>query len=194
MTSAPGSFQLPVLNFRSASQRFFLGTEKRKARTAICAFVVFVLGVSIATPAFAKDKSSYTQVGHNINVGPNEQVSDVTCFACSIRVRGHVAGDVTAFGGSIVIEDHAQVAGDVTTFGGDIRLDQGVKVAGDATVFGGQIRRDPAASISGDVTTMGGHGWLVPIVLAPFLAIGLLIAFVIWLVQRRRGPAPAVAA
>jgi hypothetical protein len=192
MTSAPGNFRITVLSFRSASQRFFLRTEKRKARTAFCALVVFCL--VIATPTFAKDKSSYTQVGHNINVGPNEQVSDVTCFACSIRVRGQVAGDVTAFGGSIVIEDHAHVAGDVTTFGGDIRLDEGVKVAGDATVFGGQIRRDPAATISGDVTSMGGHGWLVPIVLAPFLVLGLLIAFVIWLVQRKRGPAAAVAA
>jgi hypothetical protein len=149
----------------------------------------------MATPAFATDKSSYTQVGHNINVGPNDQVSDVTCFGCSIRVRGQVAGDVTAFGGNIVIEEHAQVAGDVTTFGGDIRLDQGVKVAGGATVFGGQIRRDPGASISGDVTTMGGHGWLVPIVLAPFLAIGLLVAFLIWVVQRARKPsAPALSA
>ena len=195
MTSAPSNFRITVLSFRcfrSASQRFFLRTEKRKARTAFCVLVVFCLG--IATPAFAKDKSSYTQVGHNINVGPNDQVSDVTCFACSIRVRGQVAGDVTAFGGSIVIEDHAQVTGDVTTFAGDIRLDQGAKVTGDATVFGGQIRRDPAASISGDVTSMGGHGWLVPIVLAPFLVLGLLVAFVIWLVQRRRGPAAAVAA
>jgi hypothetical protein len=70
-----------------------------------------------------------------------------------------------------------------------------VKVAGGATVFGGQIRRDPGASISGDVTTMGGHGWLVPIVLAPFLAIGLLVAFLIWVVQRARKPsAPALSA
>jgi cytoskeletal protein CcmA (bactofilin family) len=122
--------------------------------------VLFCLALS--SVAFAKDNPSFTQVGHNITIGPNAQVGDLTCFACSIRVRGQVAGDVTAFGGSIVIEDQAQVAGDVTTFGGDIRLDEAVKVAGDATVFGGQIRRDPAATISGDVTSMGGHGWLVP--------------------------------
>jgi cytoskeletal protein CcmA (bactofilin family) len=155
--------------------------------------VLFCLALS--SVAFAKDKTSYTQVGHNISIGPNDQVADVTCFACSVRVRGQVAGDVTVFGGSVVIEDRAQVAGDVTTFGGDIRLDEGVKIAGDATVFGGQIRRDPAATISGDVTSMGGHRWLVPIILAPFLALGLLVAFVIWLVQRRRTPStPAVAA
>jgi hypothetical protein len=145
--------------------------------------------------AFAKGNPSYTQFGHNITIGPNDRVADVTCFACSVRVRGEVAGDVTTFGGSVVIEEHAQVAGDVTTFGGDIRLDEGVNVAGDAAVFGGQIRRDPAAKISGDVTSMGGHGWLLPIVLAPFLAIGLVVAFLIWLVRRMRRPSsPALAA
>ena len=145
--------------------------------------------------AFAKANPDYTQVGHNINIGPNEEVGDLTCFGCSIRVRGQVAGDVTAFAGSIVIEDNAQVAGDVTAFGGDIRLDQAVKVAGSATVFGGQIRRDPKATISGDVTAMGGRVWLVPILLSPLLVLGLLIAFVIWLVQRMRRPSiPAAAA
>jgi len=156
-------------------------------------FVLLCLALSI--PAFAKNNPSYTQFGHNINIGPSEAVGELTCFSCSIRVRGQVAGDVTTFGGSIVIEDQGQVAGDVTTFGGDIRLDRGVKIAGDATVFGGQIRRDSGATISGDVTSMGGHGWLVPIVLIPFVVLGLLVAFVIWLVQRVRRPStPAMAA
>jgi len=190
MNKVPGNFQFRVLHSQSASQRFFFRTENhRRLRTVFGALVVFCLALS--SVAFAKDNRSYTQVGHSINIGPNDQVADVTCFACSVRVRGQVAGDVTVFGGSVILEDHAQVAGDVTTFGGDIRLDEGVKVAGDATVFGGQIRRDPAATISGDVTSMGGHGWLVPIILAPFLALGLLVAFVIWLVQRRRTPAVA---
>jgi len=149
----------------------------------------------LSTPAFAKDKPSYTQVGHNITIGPNDQVGELTCFGCSIRVRGQVAGDVTAFGGSIVLEDQGQVAGDVTVFGGNVRLDRAVKVAGEVTVFGGEIRRDPTATISGDVTTMGGHGMLVPILLAPFVILGLLIALVIWLVQRTRRPsAPAMPA
>lgn len=132
--------------------------------------------LSLASAAHAKDNPSYTQVGHNISIGPNEEVSDLTCFGCSIRVRG-------------------QVAADVTVFGGDIRLDQAVKVAGDATVFAGQIRRDPQATISGDVTSMGGHVWLVPVLLSPFLILGMLIAFVIWLVQRISRPSmPAAAA
>ena len=151
--------------------------------------------LSLASAALAKNNPSYTQVGHNISIGPHDEVSDLTCFGCSIRIRGRVAGDVTVFGGSVVIEDQAQVAGDVTVFGGDIRLDQAVKVAGDATVFAGQIRRDPQATISGDVTSMGGRVWLIPVLLAPFLILGLLITFVIWLVRRLSRPSlPATAA
>lgn len=156
--------------------------------------IVTLLFLTLSSTAFAKANPSFTQVSHNISTGPNEQTGDLTCFGCSIRVRGPVAGDVTAFAGSIVIEDGGQVAGDVTAFAGNIRLDRNVKVAGDATVFGGEIRRDSQATISGDTTSMGGHGWLVPILLAPFLIVGLLVAFVIWLVQRmRRTSAPAAA-
>jgi predicted acyltransferase (DUF342 family) len=156
---------------------------------------VALLCLALSSSAFAKDNPEYTQFGHNISIGPNEKVSELTCFGCSIHVRGQVTGDVTAFLGSIVIDDKAQVAGDVTAFGGNVRLGQGVQVAGDATVFGGEIRRDPQATISGDVTAMGGRGWLVPILLAPFVILGLMIAFVIWLVRRRRRPyAPAAAA
>jgi Polymer-forming cytoskeletal len=168
-------------------------TARRGSPSRLLAFTLFCLALS--SSAFAKNNPSYTQVGHNISIGPNQEVGELTCFGCSIRVRGQVAGDVTAFGGSIVIEDQGQVAGDVTAFGGSIRLDQAVKVAGDVTVFGGEIRRDQQARISGDVTSMGGRGWLVPILLAPFVILGILIAFVVWLIQRLRRPSsPAVPA
>ena len=155
---------------------------------------LLLLCLSLSTAALAKENPSYTQLGRNISVGPNDKTGDLTCFGCSIRVRGQVAGDVTAFGGSVVIEDQGQVAGDVTGFGGDIRLDKGVKVAGDVTVFGGEIHRDPQANIAGDVTSMGGRGWLVVIFLTPIVVLGLLVAFVVWLVQRLRRPSMPPAA
>jgi hypothetical protein len=161
----------------------------RTSRFAAFTFLCFTL-----TAAFAKDNPSYTQVGHSINIGPNEKVGDLTCFGCSIHVRGQVAGDVTAFGGNIVLEDNAQVAGDVTAFAGDVRLDQSVTVAGDATVFGGRIRRDAQATISGDVTSMGGRGWFVPILLLPFLILGGFIALIIWIIRRLLRPSLPVAA
>jgi len=84
-------------------------------------------------------------------------------------VRGHVSGDVTAFGGSIVVEDQGQVNGDASAFGGDIRIDKEAKVAHDVAVFGGRIRRDPAATVGGDVTTIGGPGWIFLIFLTPLI-------------------------
>jgi len=157
-----------------------------------CATLVMCLGLSVGTPiiAFADDNASVTQVGHNISVGSDQKVGDLTCFGCSIHVRGsEVAGDITAFGGTITVEDQGQVAGDVTSFGGDVRLDKAVKVSGDVTVFGGQVRRDPETRIGGDVTSMGGRGWIIPILLFPFVLLGLLIAFVVWLIQRLLRPA-----
>lgn len=155
---------------------------------ALCWFLLSGIG-------FGVNNRSYTKIGQDISVGPTEQVADLTCVACSIRVRGQVAGDVTAVGGSVVIEDPAQVAGDITAVGGDVRLNQGVKVAGDATVVGGDLHRDPQATVAGDVTTMGGRGWVLPVLLAPFILLGLLVALVLWLVQRARRPSlPAAAA
>jgi hypothetical protein len=145
--------------------------------------------LTLSTAAFAAAKADRTQLGRDITVGPNEEAGEVTCVGCSIRIRGQVSGDVTTVGGNIFIEDQGQVAGDVTAVAGDARLDKEVKVAGEVTVVGGELRHDPRASISGDITTVGGRGWIIPLLLAPFLILGLLIAFVVWIVQFLRRPA-----
>jgi Polymer-forming cytoskeletal len=148
--------------------------------------LVSILGGS----AIADSPHDRTQVGRSITVGPDEEVSDVTCFGCGVRVRGHVHGDVTTFGGSVVLEDQAQVDGDLTTFAGSVRLDGGTRVGGDVTVFGGRLRREPSASIGGSVSNMGSVGWLLLllIVLIPFIVLGGLVALLIWLIQRLTRP------
>jgi len=147
--------------------------------------------IALSTAAFGRDR---TQVGSNINVGPNEQVGDATCFGCSILVRGQVSGDVTAFGGSVVIEDQGQVGGDITTFGGGVRLDKEANVRRDVTVFGGRIQRDPAASVGGDVTNMGGPGWMVVIFMAPIIFLGLFVLLIVWVIRKLLRPASPVTA
>jgi len=158
----------------------------------ICWWLLF-LG-AISSTAFADGARDRTQFGHNISVGPGEEVAEGTCFGCSVRVRGHVTGDVTTFGGSIVVEDEGQIGGDATSFGGDVRLEKGVKILGDVTVFGGQLRRDATASVSGDVTNFGGTGWLLLIFALPLVILGAFVAFVIWLVRRLTRPSMPVAA
>jgi cytoskeletal protein CcmA (bactofilin family) len=157
-------------------------------------FACLLFAGTLSRAAFADDSHDRTHFGHNISIGPGEEVADVTCFACSVRVRGHVAGDVTTFGGSVVVEDDGQIAGDTTSFGGDVRLDKGVKVAGDVTVFGGRLRRDAAAVVSGDVTAFSGTGWLFLVFGLPLVMLGAFVALVIWLVRRLKRPAIPVAA
>lgn len=153
--------------------------------------LIFVTAIS--TSALADGPRERTQFGHDIVVGPNEEVSDATCFGCTIRIRGHVTGDVTTFGGSVVLED-GDIAGDTTTFGGNVRLGRGVKVNGDVTVFGGRIRRDPEATIQGDVANFGGPIWVFLIFGLPLVVLGAFIALIVWLVRRLLRPAVPAAA
>lgn len=152
---------------------------------------------TLTSTAFAATNQDpdYTQIGHNVNVGAGQQVGDVTCVGCSIHIRGTISGDATTIGGSIYVEDQGQVSGDVTSVAGSIRLGSEAKVKGDATVVGGEIRRAAGAQVSGDVTSVGGTFWGIMILICPLLILGLIIALVIWLVQRNRGQAvPAAAA
>jgi len=160
-------------------------------RRMLCLLLVLALGA----PAFADGSHDRTQFGHDISIGTDEKVADVTCFSCSVRVRGHVDGDVTTFGGSVVVERDAFVGGDTTTFAGDVRLDGGANVK-DITVFGGRVRRDSAASVGGDVTTFGGGIalWLFIVFGLPFLVMGAFIALIVWLVRRFIRPGAPVAA
>ena len=141
-------------------------------------------GLIVSAGAHADSSHDRTQFGHNITIGPNEEVSDATCFGCSIRIRGHVSGDVTTFGGAVVLEDTAEVDGDMSVFGGSVRLDKNVKVGGDVSVFGGRVRKDPEATVGGDVSNFSSPGWLVLIFVVPLLLFGGFVAFIIWLVWR----------
>ncbi len=136
--------------------------------------------------ASAKDNPERTQFGRDIYVQPGEKVGDVTCFGCSIHVRGQVTGDATAFGGSIVVEDGASVTGDVTTFAGGIRALGSATITGDATTFGGYLRRDPQATISGDVSSFSGFAWLLALLAVPLLFLIGIVAVIVWLVRRNR--------
>jgi flagellar biosynthesis protein FliQ len=155
--------------------------------------LVVVLATAIAAPAaFAKNSSEITQFGHDIRIAEGQQASELTCFNCSVYVRGQVAGEITTFHGSVVLEGNGKIAGDVTTFLGDLRMDDGTQIAGDVTVMGGKIRRPPTAQIAGDVTAFEGTVWVYLMLLSPFLVLAGIVALVVWLVRRRR-PAPVLA-
>lgn len=164
------------------------------ARFLLLIVTLSLMSVFTSTTVFADNDPDRTQVGRSISLGPGEEGGDLTCFGCNIRVRGHASGDVTTFGGSIMIEDQGKVDGDTTAFAGSIRLEKEVEVGGDVTAFGGRVRREPAATVRGEVTSFGGPGWILLIVVLPVVLIGLLVAVVVWLIGRLLRPrAPAAA-
>jgi hypothetical protein len=129
-----------------------------------------------------------TRFGHDIHVPAGQGAQDVTCFFCSIYVRGNVAGDITALGGKIVFEAPVQIAGDVTTILGDITVAPGTAIAGDLTAVGGAIQRPSDAQIAGDVTPIRKGWWLTLLLVSPFILLGILIAAIVWLIQYMRRP------
>ena len=149
------------------------------------------LVLTACTSTLAEQSSERVQMGHDIRIEADENVSEATCFGCTVYVRGHVAGDVTTFFGNIVMEGGGQVAGDMTTIGGDVRMESGTATAGEVTAIGGSVRRDPGATIAGDVTSMGNRTTAIVLLASPFLIIGGIIAFIVWLVRRRKQPAMA---
>jgi hypothetical protein len=178
-----------VLNRRKAG----FGDPPMK-RSLLTSLLLLACCAVFSPVAFADSPREHTQFGRDITIGTGEEASDVTCFGCSVRVRGRVLGDVTVFAGRVTIEEQGQVNGDTTVFGAGIRLDKQARVAGDVTVFGGELRRDSAASIGGDVTNFSGPAWLVLIFGLPLVILGAFIALIVWMIRRLTRPGvPATA-
>lgn len=152
-----------------------------------------LLFAAMSSAAYGAGPHERTQFGHDIFVGPDEELTEVACFGCNVHIRGKVQGDATVFGGNILVEDQGQVGGDTTCFGGDVRLDKGSS-AHEVTVFAGRLHRDPAAKVEGDVTAFSGAFWLVLIFGLPMVLLGAFIALIIWLIRRLTHPAMPVTA
>jgi len=148
-----------------------------------------ILTLSLSTAALAqKTDEDRVEFGHNITVAAGQSVGDISCFNCSVYVRGRVNGDIAVFGGRVVVE--GSVKSDVAVFWGTLRLEDGAQVGGDVAVFGGAIRRAPTAAVHGEVVSFG-RGWVLLPVLVSVAIVWLIVALVVWLVTRnRRAPVP----
>ncbi len=151
---------------------------------------VFLL--TAACHSFAKDNPEETQFGHDIRIDAGQRVGDVTCIDCSIYVAGESAGEVTAIRGNVVVEGGGSIGGDVATIWGDVRLRSGAQIGGDVAAVGGGVRREPGSNIGGDVTSLEGSKWVLAILVPPLFLLGLIVALIIWLVQRARRPGSMV--
>ena len=162
----------------------------------LCRYAVVLVAAAVAfisTPLFAEKNSDQVHIGRDIYVLPQDKAGDLVCVACSIYIRGQVAGDAVTVGGSVVLQQGAQVAGGVTAVVGDVRLQTETQIAGDVVAVAGMVKRDPQSKISGDVTSLGGTSWTLLILVAPLVLLGAFVALIIWLFQRRRPGVPAAA-
>lgn len=159
-----------------------------RAASRRCFFTALII-LLLAGIATAKGNADRTQFNRDIRVEEGESISEATCFNCNVYVRGKVTGDVTVFHGNIVVSENASVTGDVTSFLGDVRVDNDGSVMGDLTIFGGAIHRSPNGKINGDVTNFGNKPLTALMLLSPFIVLALIIALIVWLVQRNRRPA-----
>jgi cytoskeletal protein CcmA (bactofilin family) len=149
-----------------------------------------ILILSITALAQQSDQDR-VEFGRNITVAAGQSAGDISCFNCSVYVRGTVNGDIAVFGGRVVVE--GKVKSDIAVFWGTVRLEDGAQAGGDVAVFGGAIKRAPTATIHGEVVSFG-RGWIVLPVVVLVAIIWLIIALVVWLVTRnRRTPAPGQA-
>jgi hypothetical protein len=155
-----------------------------KLRCSSTISLILLLGCALT--AVAKTNADRTQFSHDIRVEVGDKAGELTCINCSVYVYGSAAGDVTAIHGSVVVESGGSVGGDITTVLGDVRVEPSAAVGGDVTAVGGTLRRQNGASVGGDVTTIESKLAILFIMASPFVLLGLIVALVVWLIQRNR--------
>ena len=157
-------------------------------RNVLIAAGALILALAPTAVAQQTDQER-VEFGRNITVASGESVGDVSCFNCSVYVRGTVNGDIAVFGGRVVVE--GKVKSDIAVFWGTVRLEDGAQAGGDVAVFGGAIKRAPTASVHGEIVSFG-RGWVLLPVVIFVVIIWLVVALVVWLITRnRRTPAGA---
>ena len=154
-------------------------------RPLLCSLLC-VLALSLCATATNPEQ---TQFGRDIRINAGQKVGDVTCINCSVYIAGEAAGEITVVHGNIVLEAGGSVTGDVTAVWGNVHTESGSNIAGEVTSFAGAVRRNPGSNISGDVTSLEGTAWLLAIILPPIFGLGMIAAFVTWIVHRRRSRA-----
>jgi hypothetical protein len=149
----------------------------------------------VSSAALAANQPSVFHFHRDIRIESGQSSGDVSCVGCSVYVDGQVMGDVAVVFGSLVLSPSASVKGDVAVIGGNLAAEQDRSIGGDVAVLGGAFHRSSDVHVGGEIAAMQGRGWLMLIVVAPFLGLVLAAALIIWIVQRvrrrPRSPGPA---
>jgi cytoskeletal protein CcmA (bactofilin family) len=105
------------------------------------------VGGGNAAQCVHQDKVTF---GESVAIDENAWIcGDVTAYGGNVVVRGHIDGEVRAINGSVMVL--GDVTGGVVALGGQIALGSHAHVTGDVQVIGGSLRRDPGAQVGGQV-------------------------------------------
>lgn len=132
------------------------------------------------------DSGGIVQIGPGIVVGVDES-GLVRVFAdAEVPAGDRIEGDVVAVFGSVDVK--GQVAGNVVAVGGSVHLDPGAAVEGDVVAIGGVLDQAKGASVGGESVSLGIFpiAWGVPtlpVLLLGVLAGLLLSLFMGWLLH-----------
>lgn len=126
--------------------------------------------------------------GRSITVEEGESAGSLVCIGCSIRVAGSCQ-DIVAVGGSVLVD--GETRGDVVAVGGGVLLGENASVSGDVVTVGGRLSRHPTATVKGAISEQSGTLILLGVFLVPLIPLILIVALIVWLVNRSRRPMPA---
>lgn len=150
-------------------------------RRALLAILAGFLFISSALNARADgDRVSFMR---DITVSADEDVQDVVCFLCSVRIEGPVHKDAVVFLGSIRAE--APIEGDAVAFLGNISLGNEARVGGDCVVFLGSVSRHAAGQVGKDLVQFP-----LALIIIPILIFFFLVYVIRSLVRRSYAPYP----
>ena len=157
-----------------------------KYRADVVVLTIALVVLTASSPLYAFD-GDRVHLGRSITVGQNEEVADVVCIGCSIRVDG-TAADAVAIGGRITV--NGTVTGDLVVVGGGASLGENAIVDGDVATVGGRLSRHSNSVVKGDITSHSGAPVFLGLVLLPVVPILLVGLLIVWLVKpnERQGP------
>ena len=105
------------------------------------------VGDGSAAQCAHQDKVTF---GESVAIDENAWIcGDVTAYGGNVVVRGHIDGEVRAIDGSVTVL--GDVTGGVAALGGQIALGPHAHVTGDVQAIGGSVRREPGAQVGGQV-------------------------------------------
>ena len=107
-------------------------------------FLLFAVPIAaqplLQPQAYPNRPANRFRILRTLTVDSADTANDLLCIACSVHVRGHVAGDVITVGGGLVAE--GPVDGDVIAVGGGVEVRSRGKLSGDVFALGGYIKKN----------------------------------------------------